>query len=308
MKVQEFTETKLEDEYYIDEEGCKLPEDFSSFHEGDEVAQGSYVVPPGVAVEELKNYNGHNDLKNRCPESVRRLLDEKGLMDVYNDFVEAVVKTKSTRGPLGKWKDRQFISVMDLFRDKFAEGGVKVALCKRRSGKGTYRWLEFIDVNGLNSPYVPQYDVSNLSGQIIKTCYTQLEFPNGVAVEELKQWGGRRKLKEHVPIHVQKMIEKHDLQEEYHQLVDHVVESGIGCNSKSWNIEKLKDIVEVYKPKFMQKGIEIFLCHKQEFISHGQYGGHTEFYRWIEFVDRAQQPSYCPQRDAETKKEGCVVS
>ncbi len=238
---------------------------------------------------------------------MRLLLEKKGLMDVYDSFVEAVVKTKSTRGPLGGWKDAQFISVIDLFRDQFAEGGVKVALCKRRSGKGTYRWMEFIDVNGLKSPYVPQYDVANLSGQIIKTCYTKLEFPNGVAVEELKQWGGRKKLKERIPIHVQKMIEKHNLQDEYNQLVDHAIESGIGSNTKSWNIDKLKDVMEVYKPKFEKKGVEIFLCHKQEFVSHGQYGGHTEFYRWIEFVDRSEQPSYYPQRDAATKKEDCVI-
>ena len=49
--------------------------------------------------------------------------------------------------------------MLDLFRDDFAEKGVKVALCKRSSSKGTYRWLEFIDVEALKEPYVPQVRV-----------------------------------------------------------------------------------------------------------------------------------------------------
>ena len=62
---------------------------------------------------------------------------------------------------------------------------------------------------------------------------------------------------------------------------------------------------------FSKKGVEIFVCHKQEYISHGQ-GGHFEYFRWIEFVDREVQPSYYPQRDAETKDQkgfddGCIL-
>jgi hypothetical protein len=73
-------------------------------------------------------------------------------------------------------------------RNPFNDKGVKVALCKRRSHHGTYRWLEFIDVDTLLvERYVPQYDVANLSGQIIQTACTKLKFPNGVAVEQLKE-------------------------------------------------------------------------------------------------------------------------
>lgn len=153
-----------------------------------------------------------------------------------------------------------------------------VALCKRRSAKGTFRWLEFIDVQALAEPYVPQYDVANLSGQIIKTVFTKLEFPNGVAVEELKQWGGRKKLKEKIPIHLEEMLKRHDLLDEYNQLIDHVIESGVGANSKMWNIEKLTLLLDEYKPMFQSKGIDIYVCHKQEYVSHGQYGGHTGVY------------------------------
>lgn len=306
--TEEVIETKLEDEFYVGEEGSDDDADDEpptrAFSEGKEVANGSHVVPAAVAVEELKNYGGHKNLKNKCPDDVRKLLTEKNLFDVYDRFVQSIYDTKTTRGKgLGSWKDQQFVSVLDLFRDDFTAGGVRVALCKRKSGKGTRRWLEFIDVDALEEEYVPQFDVSNWSGQVIKTVYHKLKFPNGVVVEELKSWGGREKLKEKIPIHVEMMINKHGLMPEYEQMVDHVVEAGVGNKIKSWKIEKLKDLIQVYKPMFAEKGVDLFVCHKQEWVSHGQHGGHMEHFRWIEFVDRAEQPTYVPQRDAETKSE-----
>ncbi|KAL7538169.1 hypothetical protein ACHAXR_008337 [Thalassiosira sp. AJA248-18] len=307
--------TPLDEEVYLGEEGTTTLEgedegfpQFQANANGSVVADGSYVVPKGVAVEPLKNYGGHKDLKNKCPDDVRRMLEEKGLFDAYDRFVQAIVDTKNTRGSLlGKWRDEQFVSVLDLFRDDFTAKGVRVALCKRRSGSGAYRWLEFIDVEAVGGSYVPQHDVANRSGQIVKTAYTKLKFPNGVAVEELKQWGGRRKLKEKVPIHVETMLKEHGLMKEYDQMVDHVIEAGAGSKFGSWKIDKLKPIMDEYKPIFRAKGIDIFISHKQEYISHGQYGGHVEHYRWIEFVDRDVQPSYQPQRDADTKDEQCHI-
>ena len=233
-------QTPLEDEVYLGEEGTDTT--LGSDEPGSAVARGSYTVPNGVAVEPLKNYGGHKDLQNTCPDDVRHLLETKGLFDVYDKFVQAIVDTKNTRGSLlGKWKDAQFISVLDLFRDEFTDKGVRVALCKRKSGKGTYRWLEFIDVDAVGDTYEPQYDVANRSGQVVKTAYSRLQFPNGVAVEELKQWGGRRKLKEKIPVHVEKMLTEHGLMKEYDQMVDHVIEAGAGSFLKgSWDMNKLK--------------------------------------------------------------------
>ena len=296
-------ETKLQDEYYVGEEGAEgAKEEVLT-----ELLSG-YSVPKGVAVEELKNYGGHKKLRDECPPAVQEMLTAKGVFDVYEKFVQSISDEKNTRGPLGKWKDAQFISVLDQFQDSFVDKGIKVALCKRSSGKGTFRWLEFIDVEKLEEPYVPQYDVSNMSGQIIKTVYTKLEFPNGVAVEELKQWGGRKKLKEKIPVHVETMLNKKDLMAEYTQMVDHVLESGVSKNMKNWNMEKLKAIMDEYKPKFAAKGVDVFVSHKQEYVSHGQYGGHNEYFRWIEYVDRELQPTYQPQRSAEEKDEkGCSI-
>jgi len=319
------TETKLENEFYVGEEGAidpyqdanaPPPEEravrasFQGFERGSLVAEDTYLVPEGVAVEELKNYGGHKDLKNTCPDEVRVLLTKKSLFDVYDKFVQSIVDTRNTRSSvLGKWKDAEFVGVLDQFSDDFAEKGVRVALCKRTSGKRTYRWLEFIDVDAMGDAYEPQYDYSNRSGQIIKTCYTKLKFPNGVAVEELKSWKGREKLKEKTPIYVEKMLDKYELRSEYDQMVSHFVEAGVGRKFKNWNTGKLRELLDQYKPLFAAKGVEIFVSHKQEWISHGQYGGHFEHFRWIEFVDRAVQPSYLPQRDAHEKKakDECAV-
>ena len=130
----------------------------------------------------------------------------------------------------------------------------------------------------------------------------------GVAVEELKQWKGRTRLKESIPIQVEKMITEHDLMDDYTRMVDEVVEAGGGSWLKGgWDLEKLKALVDKYRPIFANRGIVLHISHKEEYISHGQYGGHTEYYRWVEFVDPTKQPNYVPQRSADTKDEACSV-
>lgn len=59
------------------------------------------IVPPRVAVEELKNYGGHKKLRDECPEDVQKLMTEKDPFDVYDRFVGAIAKEKKARGLLG---------------------------------------------------------------------------------------------------------------------------------------------------------------------------------------------------------------
>jgi hypothetical protein len=275
--------------------------------DGSLVAKGKHVVPAGVAVEELDG--SKKKLAEVCPPPLAQLLAEKNLRPVYDKMVQAIVEESRTRNVFGTWKDEEFVSIVELFRDEFAEQGVQVVLCKRKSGSGTYRWLEFIDVE-VAKDYVPQYDVENHSGQVVKTIYTTLEFPYGVAVEQLKRGcAGREKLKAKVPIYVEKMLTEKKLMSEYNALIDACVKEGIGSRLKCWNTGKLKAIVDRYGPAFLQNGVGLFLSLKSEYISHGQYGGHYEYFRWLEFVDRDLQPNYHPQRDVTTNGEkGCVVS
>lgn len=296
-ETAEVVSTELEEEIYPDEpEGGSLSPEL--LEAGTRVAGGGHVVPKGVAVEELKNYWGQKELQRKCPDEVRDLLTSKGALEIYEKFVDGVAQDRTTRSfPLGKWRDAQVLSVLDSFRDDFADHGIRVALCKRKSGGGFYRWLEFIDVDQWDTNvYVPQYDVANFSGQIIKTCHCRLEFPSGVAVEQFQKWGKRKKLKEIIPVQVEKMLQEHDLMQEYNQLIDHCIEAGCGAkfSTKAWNIEKLKEIVATYQPSFFEKGVDVFVSHKKEFITYGGQGGHHEHFRWIEFVDRAKQPNYSP--------------
>jgi len=251
-------------------------------------------------VEELSNFNGQKDLVNNCPKSVRDLMSSKNAFDLYDKFVETVYQEKSTRGMLGVWKDDQFVSVLDAFRDDFAAKDLKVVLCKRTGAKGTYRWIEYIDVGMTGGVYVPQYDVSNFSGQVIKTAYRTLEFPNGVAVEKLSEWNGRKKLQENIPIQVEKMLESHGLMDEYHRLVGDIVDGG--RNTFGWDLEKLKLVVHKYRPLFAMKGIVIHVAHKEE-----QVDKHRRYFRWIEFIDSTMQPNYVSQRSADTKAQDCCV-
>ena len=63
-----------------------------------------------------------------------------------------------------------------------------------------------------------------------------------------QKWGGREALKEKMPVYVEKMLEKYDLMKEYEQMVDHVVEAGVGSKSNRWNIEKLKVCKLFHRP------------------------------------------------------------
>lgn len=268
------------------------------------VANGKVELPHGVAAEELDG--GKKKLSDTCPYEVEELLKCKGLVTVYDRMIAAIVKEGNTRTLFGKWKDDEFVSIMDLFSDEFAEKGVKICLCKYESAAGKHRWIEFIDKD-VAKGYVPQYDVANLSGQVIKTIHATLKFPNGVVAEELKQWNGRKLLRDKIPIYVEKFISDRNLVVEYELLVEACIAHGVGTKTKSWNIEKLKEVIEEYKPKFEAKGVSIYICHKQEYVSHGQYGGHFEFFRWVEFVDRELQPNYEPQREADVKNEKCSI-
>ncbi len=262
------------------------------------IAKGKHVVPNGVAVEELDG--GKKKLLKECPAKLQELLSAKNLVPVYDAMVDEIVNQPKTRSAFSKWHDMEIVSVLDKFRDQFADKAVKVALCKRESSGGTSRWLEFIDTD-IVPTYVPQYDVNNFSDQVIKTIYTTLHFPNGVAVEKLSSWSSRKKLREEIPPKVQEMMEQKGLMDQYESLVNHIVEAHQG-NFRKWNLEKIHEILHAYKPMFEPKGVSLFVSHKEEYVHHGQ-GGHLEIFRWLEFVDRDLQPNYYPQRGADSKKE-----
>ena len=120
--------------------------------EGTQVAKGNHVVPKGVAVEELDRYDRSGKLAKECPQSVRDLMMKRDCWDIYEQMVNGIVNERSTRNILGKWKDAEVITIIDLYRNEFAGHGIKVVLCKRSSGSGNYIWIEYIDVNAAFGP------------------------------------------------------------------------------------------------------------------------------------------------------------
>eukprot|EP00970_Alexandrium_tamarense_P006821 scaffold1196_cov118-Alexandrium_tamarense.AAC.1 len=83
-----------------------------------------------------------------------------------------------------------------------------------------------------------------------------------------------------MPVYVKKMMEKKDLMNEYDQLVDHVVEAGVGANWKQWKIENLREIMEVYKPKFADKGVDIYVVPQARFASKRIWTHPNAFWDW----------------------------
>lgn len=270
-----------------------------------EVAGGKHAVPRGVAVVELpEGFGKKKKLLKEIAMSVQDLLESNNkeqLIPVYDAMITAIVQEKKTTRLFGKWSDQELEHVMDLFRPEFEAQHVKVVLCKRSSRHHKYRWLEFINVD-IAKGYVPQYNVSNMSDQVIHTVFTKLRFPNGVAVLELKQKLRRRedKLRNNIPRTVKTMMRKKKLMAEYEMLVESCIADGV--EARRWNIDKLKRVIARHRPEFAERGVDLFVGHKQEDVQRG-HGAYTEFFRWVEFVDRKLQPSYYPQRDADTKAE-----
>eukprot|EP00956_Cyclotella_meneghiniana_P023007 scaffold44128_cov75-Cyclotella_meneghiniana.AAC.14 len=91
--------------------------------------------------------------------------------------------------------DEQFIFILDQFKDRFADAGVKVVFfSKCTSTNRSACW----------------------KNNITKTCYcyTKLKFPNGVltvSVAQLKDCSGKEEAEEKIPIYVLIKMEAHNL-------------------------------------------------------------------------------------------------
>lgn len=167
-----------------------------------DVAQGWLKVPEGVYVEGL---NGVKKLSSECSTKNRAFLVRKGLLPTYEQFIEAIVKSKKTRNWVSSWRTAEILKILKEFQETFLSQGVRVVLCKIiPDGGHPYRWFEFIDLSIVEG-YVSQYDVDNIGPAELETSGTTLKFPNGVAVEKLTD---RKSLMEHVPEPVTEMMEK----------------------------------------------------------------------------------------------------
>lgn len=233
----------------LDSVGIKMPsgeEQGSRMHQS--VAGGRHWVPIGVAVEELGELSKVTD---DCPDDVRELLTEKGLMSTYGDFIETLAKKKSTRGWTSNWKGSEILTVMEDYAAVFKARGVKMVICKLKPDSGrSYRWFEYINVS-VAPAYVAQYDMSNYGDEELGTVGTTLKFPNGVAVEKLSD---RKAVVEDVPESVRDLLEKKDCFDLYVSLVDVLCESGSIDLEHGFTENQVRAIAKILGPKFEANG------------------------------------------------------
>lgn len=123
----------------------------------------SLHFPLGVYVEQLKNWKGRQELKDKIPPELAEFLQEKNARDDYDAMVEAVCATDP-----GFWKNfeaKKLLPIVQEYRPKFEAKGIKVFLSVKQekywNGSGQsvvfFRWLEFVDM-AKQPNYQPQRD------------------------------------------------------------------------------------------------------------------------------------------------------
>lgn len=119
--------------------------------------------PLGVYVEQLKNWNGRQELKDKIPPELAEFLQEKNARDDYDAMVDAVCATGA-----GFWKNfeaKKVLPIVQEYRPKFEAKGIKVFLSVKQEHHWNgvnqsivyFRWLEFVDM-AKQPNYQPQRD------------------------------------------------------------------------------------------------------------------------------------------------------
>jgi hypothetical protein len=129
----------------------------------------------GVTCEVLADYDS-NKFQVTSPPQVSAMMSEKGLINVYYEWKQAVLKHTGTFGAF-RWP--KVLCAVDDWQSKFNEKGVKVCLCNLKEvfpgGEGgqkvLVRWFEYIDME-TQPNYVPadSYDHSR------DACCTKVQF------------------------------------------------------------------------------------------------------------------------------------
>mmetsp|Transcript_15387 Transcript_15387/g.33055 ORF Transcript_15387/g.33055 Transcript_15387/m.33055 type:complete len:142 (-) Transcript_15387:113-538(-) len=140
----------------------------------------------------------------------------------------------------------------------------------------------------------------------MKTVYSKIKFPEGVACEKLSSFKGRKKLKTKCPEKVQKLLDEKGAQEEYNKFVDDLCAARGGW-AGGWKSEVIDLVIKDSLIAFEVKGIRVFGCRVDEYVSTGQ-GGYVKNTRWLEFVDIEKLPDYKPARgEIGETEEKCVL-
>ncbi|CAB9511432.1 expressed unknown protein [Seminavis robusta] len=271
---------------------------------------GNIHCPPrGVVAEPLHSGPCKRFQDSNCPREVFDLMNRKGAVTAYHDMMDEISADENTRDRLGVLKLKAIDTIVERFRPRFSKCGVKVVVCVADYRCNLYRWIEFVDSGAIT--YISPYNFKNTAGPKLKTALSTIKFQKGVAVEEFRQalFGKRGRLVKQTPKHVEIMIREKGLQEEYERLIQDCIHEGVGGFLGRWDIGKLREVIQHYRPLFQDKGVALFLCHTQEHVPSVEGGERIEYFRWMEFVDRNKLPHYRPEHNGEYRHEdpGCAI-
>ena len=269
------------------------------------------LLPAFCAGEELES---RKDLKEKCPPRLEELLKEKDLQREYDMMIAELVNEKKTKKWYGWWVNDEVLKIVSDFQSSFNNKGVELLICeKSRPGNfSQYMWIEYVDKSKAEPDYASVYDITllNENSDRVKFYYESIKFPEGVAIERLRNWRGRTKLAEKIPDKVQALLEKKDAMKEYNDFIAYLCATRKGTFS-SWKDSEIFNVVEDHRIPFKLKGIKVFACHKEEWIHNGQTS-YKQHYRWVEFVDLDVLPNYEPARgniadSKEKSSDNCVI-
>mmetsp|Transcript_12685 Transcript_12685/g.23555 ORF Transcript_12685/g.23555 Transcript_12685/m.23555 type:complete len:309 (-) Transcript_12685:201-1127(-) len=274
---------------------------------GQVICDGKVVLPSWCAAEELSKLS---KLEEKIPNEVESLLQEHNLRQEYDMMVKEIATRKGMKSFWGSWDMDRLLTVISSYCKAFERKKVDLYVCeKKRSTQHAYRWLEFVDRSKAPEQYHPQYDLYllNENSDKMKSIYGTLTFPEGVAVEYMHRTSAREKLHDRMPESVRALMETKGAMDEYNDLIQALCNTP-GGKMSTWKPAQIDDVICEYKVPFRMKGVGLFACVKVEYISHGQYGGHNEYFYWLEFVDLAKLCAYSPPKyEIGAKRKECAI-
>ena len=119
----------------------------------------------------------------------------------------------------------------------------------------------------------------------------KVAMPPGVAAEAIA--GGMKPgaaLKKFTPTRVAELLTKYDARQLYDDYEEEIATDCGGSSWSGWDSKKIHGKVVKYQPQFNAKGIRVdyHMVTWQQWVSNGQYGGHSTWQRlglWVQIVN-----------------------
>mmetsp|Transcript_33201 Transcript_33201/g.78225 ORF Transcript_33201/g.78225 Transcript_33201/m.78225 type:complete len:165 (+) Transcript_33201:66-560(+) len=117
---------------------------------------GDKKMEEGVWAEKLEGYS-KKDVKNTVPAGVQALMEKKGAMDLYQEFITFLAD--SSKDFLGSYQSSEIHKIEEAYKGRFAERGIHVFYCRKMMSDqyNTHweKWIEYVDIS-VNPKYIPK--------------------------------------------------------------------------------------------------------------------------------------------------------